>query len=191
MAPPRSIPDAIAALPPEGVSLEELADAANALLASSGVTVRDGRTGERIDARTIRFYQTLGILPKPGYTGRRASYGEEHLLRVVAAKQLQSEGYSLAQIQAALPQRTAKDLLRALTKRSDAGRAAAAPIRSVASSSVEAPPTTNLLSVQLAEGVTLLIDPTRVADPHRLALLLARAVESAVAASAHFQGGSR
>ena len=49
------------------------------------------------DARTVRDYQTLGLLPKPQrYRGRSAMYGFEHLLRIVAVKLLQAHDQSLA-----------------------------------------------------------------------------------------------
>ncbi len=182
---PPALPDAIAAIPPEGIALESLAEAANALLAQDGVVARDGRVASSVDARTIRFYQTLGILPKPRYTGRRASYGPEHLVRVLAAKQLQAEGYSLAQVQSSLPQRSTDDLLRALIAKARSATEAPPPLRS------DAPSTTHLLSVRLAEGVTVLIDPARVVDPITLAQVLAAAIESAAASDPSIQRGSR
>jgi DNA-binding transcriptional MerR regulator len=181
----RTLAEAIAAIPPEGLSLESLAETASDLLPRELVAPRDGRIADRVDARTVRFYQTLGILPKPRYAGRRASYGQEHLVRVLAAKQLQAEGYSLAQIQVALPQRTTEELIQALTRLDEAGVAAPPAVAS------GAPRATTLFSVRLAEGVTLLIDPACVADPHHLALLLARAIDSAAAPPAHPQEGSR
>ena len=107
-------PSAFLDLPPAGVTLDDLAARANAVLEAMGLEVTDGRAATRIDSRTVRFYQTIGLLPKPEYEGRRALYSLTHLLRLVAAKRLQSEGHTLTQIQNALPLRSDGQLLRAL-----------------------------------------------------------------------------
>jgi DNA-binding transcriptional MerR regulator len=208
------LPDILDAIPHDGVGLDEIAERANDVLDSRHVVVRDGRASERIDPRTIRFYQTLGIVPKPAYEGRKALYGREHLVRVVVAKLLQSEGHSLAQIQAALPARATDDLVAALLAvGADAGEANEAAARSpeLSSSSASsaafpssrpfARPTpharapqasariapqasspTQLVSFHIAEGVTVLIDPTVIPDPNQLARLFARVT---IAADVH------
>lgn len=102
-------------LPEPGVTVDELAHRANVILSMADLALADGRTASRIDTRTVRFYQTLGLIPKPEYEGRRALYSTTHLLRLIAAKQLQAEGYSLAQIQASLPARPDKQLLKAIS----------------------------------------------------------------------------
>jgi DNA-binding transcriptional MerR regulator len=48
--------------------------------------------------RTVRMYQERGILPPPARQGRRASYGEEHLIRLRLVQRLADRGYSLAAI---------------------------------------------------------------------------------------------
>ena len=105
-----TLPSILELIPAGGIGLDELARLANEALDRSGIVVEDGRAAADIDGRTIRFYQTLGIVPKPSYEGRRAMYDRDHLIRVVAAKQLQSEGYSLAEIQGALPTRSSDEL---------------------------------------------------------------------------------
>ena len=154
-------------LPPAGVPLDELAARANAILGKLGLEVADGRAAERIDARTVRFYQTIGVLPKPEYEGRRALYSLTHLLRLVAAKRLQAEGHSLAQIQAALPSRTDAQLMRAFSDLSSLAATVAAPSSSRP---------TELRAFTLAKGVTLVIDPAVAAtslDPDALAAAIA------------------
>lgn len=55
------------------------------------------------DARTIRYYTTLGLLDKPAeMRGRTAYYGRRHVLQLVAIKRLQSQGRSLVEVQQAL-----------------------------------------------------------------------------------------
>ena len=155
-------------LPPAGVPLDELAARANAILGKLGLEVADGRAAERIDTRTVRFYQTIGVLPKPEYEGRRALYSLTHLLRLVAAKRLQAEGHSLAQIQAALPSRTDAQLMRAFNDLSSLAATVAAPSSSRP---------TELRAFTLAKGVTLVIDPAVAAatslDPDALAAAIA------------------
>ena len=209
-------------IPVEGVGLEDLAELANRLLEARHVVVRDGRAADRVDARTIRFYQTLGIVPKPAYEGRHAIYEREHLLRVVTAKFLQAEGYSLAQIQSALPIRKTDELTQALLKLEagpsagsaesrltphapfdapfDASRAAAAAAAAAASASASAAASAaaqapshlsplQLTSFTIAPGVTVLIDPTIVPDPHDIAASLALALRSIDAFTTQPRGG--
>jgi len=48
--------------------------------------------------RTIRFYIARGLLPGPRKGGRRAVYGPEHLERLGRIRELQAQGYTLAEI---------------------------------------------------------------------------------------------
>lgn len=204
--------EVLESIPVEGVGLEELAELANRLLDARHVVVRDGRAGDRVDARTIRFYQTLGIVPKPAYEGRRAIYERDHLVRVVASKALQAEGYSLAQIQGALPMRKTDELTQALLELEggaevramphvsfDAPRAvaAAAPSPSQVLPSQVLPSQVlprhvsplQLAPFHIAPGVTVLIDPTIVPDPHSIAESLALALRSTDAFTTQPRGG--
>jgi DNA-binding transcriptional MerR regulator len=84
--------------------LEELAERVGAALA---LAAYEGQSSKRVrsvpDARTIRYYTTLGILDRPlEMRGRTAFYGERHLLQLVAIKRLQARGWSLVEIQTAL-----------------------------------------------------------------------------------------
>lgn len=51
-----------------------------------------------IPVRTIREYQTLGVLPAPRRRGRVGIYGTSHLVRLELIGRLQARGYSLAGI---------------------------------------------------------------------------------------------
>ena len=181
-------PSAFLDLPPAGVTLDDLAARANAVLEAMGLEVTDGRAATRIDSRTVRFYQTIGLLPKPEYEGRRALYSLTHLLRLVAAKRLQSEGHTLTQIQNALPLRSDAQLLRALgdlhadspnaasSARTGAPRAATAASSPTSASSASPTHPTELRAFTLAKGVTLVIDPAVAAtslDPDALAAAIA------------------
>ncbi len=173
------LPDILASVPVDGLGLDELAALANRALESRALTVDDGRTSDRVDARTIRFYQTLAILPKPEYEGRRAIYQREHLVRVIAAKQLQAEGYSLAQIQSALPARSYDDLTVALCTLAPV-RATSAAVAAAESAHTPLP----LGAFALAEGITILIDRSKVVDPDAIVRALSSALRS------HTSGGN-
>jgi len=81
-------------------TLPELAHALAAVLARGGVVPADGRARELPDARTIRYYTTLGLLDRPAeLRGRTAYYGRRHLAQLVAIKRLQAEGLTLAEVQ--------------------------------------------------------------------------------------------
>jgi DNA-binding transcriptional MerR regulator len=60
----------------------------------------NGQVSAILDARTIRYYSTLGLVDKPAeMRGRTAYYGRHHLLQLVAIKRLQAQGLRLAQVQ--------------------------------------------------------------------------------------------
>jgi len=196
------LPDLLAAIPVEGLSLDELSALASSILDTRGVMVTDGRASDRVDPRTVRFYQTLGIVPKPAYIGRRAMYGQEHLVRVVVAKELQAEGHSLSQIHEGLAMHATDDLVAALLKsdasrtpsaapavepRSAGGQPSSQPSSQSSPQSSPRPATvatpvaaTPLRSFQIAPGVTVLIDPALVESPTQLADALAKALASSV-----------
>ncbi|MEC3917667.1 MerR family transcriptional regulator [Nocardia sp. CDC160] len=48
-----------------------------------------------VAARTIRYYHSVGVLPKPGRAGKEAVYGPEHLDRLRAITAMQSRGLRL------------------------------------------------------------------------------------------------
>lgn len=184
---PSSLSSHLESIPAHGISLEALAELVNVVLEEQGLLIDDGRTADRIDGRTIRFYQTIGILPKPTYEGRCAVYAREHLLRVIAAKQLQSEGYSLAQVQAALPARTTDQIFLALdaattsrgtaSNTASAARVMTAPVITAASASVASVTASELRAFSIADGITLMIDPARVANAIDVAAVLAAFIE--------------
>jgi DNA-binding transcriptional MerR regulator len=73
-------------------------------------------SGVRVD--TLRFYQARGLLPAPERVGRVAVYCDEHLARVRRIKELQQQGFTLAQIQQVLEPSASgdPDLLAALVE---------------------------------------------------------------------------
>src|SRR5919202_6540270 len=62
-----------------------------------------GRVRDVPDARTVRYYTTLGLVDRPAaMRGRTALYARRHLLQLVAVKRLQAQGRSLADVQVEL-----------------------------------------------------------------------------------------
>ena len=86
------------------MSLEELTLEAGRLLEGMGLlqAQADGRVAAAPDARTVRYYGTLGLVDRPQIVEREARYGRRHLLQLVAVKALQARGLPLADVQARL-----------------------------------------------------------------------------------------
>ncbi len=149
------------------LSLADLVAAAAHLLAHTPAS-EDGRVAAAPDARTLRWYQSLGVMDRPlRYDGRTAVYGYRHLLQAVCVKVLQAHGHTVAQAQAALAGATTDQL-----------EAAVAEALGTA-----APPRTGprpLVSVELAPGVVVTVDPAVVNDPDALVRALHLATTGAL-----------
>lgn len=105
---------------PAVLTLPEAVAAIPALLARDYDGVRNGRVRDLPDVRTIRWYQSLGILDRPTeFRGRAALYRRRHLLQIAVIKKLQAAGRSLEEIQGSLPGRTDAELARALSLKVD------------------------------------------------------------------------
>jgi DNA-binding transcriptional MerR regulator len=134
--------------------LEGLCQAAATLLAE-GPMPEDQRVAAIPDGRTVRYYQSIGVVDRPlRYDGRTAVYGWRHLLQVVATKRLQTAGYTLAQVQQSLAGRATEALEGAVLPASPAPAPAPA----------EVVPVRPLVSAEVAPGVIVTVDPARVAD---------------------------
>ena len=93
-------------------TLDELAAEAQRLLQRHGLlgAQPDARVSAAPDARTVRYYTTLGLLDRPGFQGREARYGRRHLVQLVAIKALQAQGLSLSNVQQRLYGRSEREL---------------------------------------------------------------------------------
>ena len=81
-------------------TLEQLSDRVADLLGDDYDGQRSGRVRELPNARTIRWYTTIGLVDRPLATrGRVALYGQRHALQLAAIKRLQAEGLALAEVQ--------------------------------------------------------------------------------------------
>ncbi|SER69204.1 MerR family transcriptional regulator [Lentzea albida] len=84
-------------------TLDELLDRVSAALAAEYSGAPNGRVRDVPDKRAVRWYATTGLVDRPSaMRGRSALYEKRHLLQLVAVKRLQSEGRTLADIQAEL-----------------------------------------------------------------------------------------
>lgn len=103
------------------LSLEELAREVGRLLEEYSLlgAQQDHRVAPVPDARTIRYYSTLGLVDRPGIDGRQARYNKRHLLQLVAIKALQALNLPLAEIQSRLYGRSDTELEAMLTGLAD------------------------------------------------------------------------
>lgn len=97
------------------LTIADLATAVATVLARGYDGARSGRVRHLPDARTIRWYQTLGMVDRPAaFRGRTAVFSRRHVLQLVAIKRLQSAGHPLADIQRGLVGKTDGELARAV-----------------------------------------------------------------------------
>ena len=81
-------------------NIAELGAAVERSLAVDYGGARNGQVRDVPDARTIRYYASLGLVDAPAeMRGRTAFYGRRHLLQVVAVKRLQAAGKALVEVQ--------------------------------------------------------------------------------------------
>ena len=95
-------------------NLDELSSEVARQLAERGLlgAAPDARVAAAPDARTVRYYTTLGLLDRPRIENRQARYGTRHLLQLLAVKGLQAFQLPLAEIQERLYARSDADLER-------------------------------------------------------------------------------
>src|SRR5213593_4283486 len=131
--------------------LEELSDRVAGELADRGLlgAARDARVSDAPDARTVRYYTTLGLLDRPRIEGRQARYAERHLLQLLAIKALQAFDLPLAEIQQRLYGRSDAELKALIASLAAEARTSAA----------EAPmPSLRLREVAVEPGVRLVVE---------------------------------
>lgn len=99
---------------PPRLTLADLVETLSLLLSEGYRGSGSGRIRDLPDARTVRWYQTTGLVDRPvEYRGRTALFGRRHLLQVAAIKTLQSSGFPLAEIQQGIAGKTDVELSRA------------------------------------------------------------------------------
>jgi DNA-binding transcriptional MerR regulator len=92
-------------------TLDELLERVSAALTAEYSGAPNGRVRDVPDRRAVRWYATTGLVDRPSaMRGRTALYERRHLLQLVALKRLQSQGRTLADIQAELAGATDQQL---------------------------------------------------------------------------------
>ena len=94
------------------LSLDGVVAAVERLLRQASLDDRkpDGRVAPVPDARTVRYYTTLGLVDRPRIVDREARYGQRHVLQLAAIKRMQAEGVRLADVQRRLYGRSDAEL---------------------------------------------------------------------------------
>lgn len=164
----------------EDLTLDELAETSNQLLQELAPRQSRYKVTERPDARTIRYYVTQKLLPKPvSYEGGRARYSGKHLARLLLIKKLQAEHHTLERIGHILGSATDEDVLRELfpaaKRRRPAPMKRVRPELLVSAAPAEAPET--IQRHPLGQGASLDL-PERVLKTPRLRAELADQLES-------------
>ena len=108
----------------------------------------DARVSAAPDARTVRYYTTLGLLDRPRIEGRQARYGERHVLQLLAIKALQASDLPLGEIQRRLYARSDSELKALIGSLAGETRSQAAA----------APPSVRLREVAIEPGVRLIVE---------------------------------
>jgi DNA-binding transcriptional MerR regulator len=97
------------------VGVAELATQAAKILAESGPAQARGTVTELPDERTVRYYQTEGLLsPAEDKQGTASVFSYRHLLELLVVKKLQSEHLPIRKIRSLVDGRTERELERLL-----------------------------------------------------------------------------
>ncbi len=151
---------------PRELSLPALVQAAAELGARLPASA-DERVRAEVDERTVRYYQSTGLVDRPlRYEGRTALYGYRHLLQVLATKALQGAGYKLSQVQASLAGVPTGELEAAVARALGEAAAPAPPVPAAA------PAPRALVQFEVSPGLWLTVDPAVHPDPAALAAAL-------------------
>jgi DNA-binding transcriptional MerR regulator len=94
------------------LTLDELSEEVGQLLNRYALlgAQNDNRVSPVPDARTIRYYTTLGLIDRPKINGRQALYGKRQLLQLLSIKALQAINLPLSEIQTRLYGRSNQEL---------------------------------------------------------------------------------
>lgn len=68
----------------------------------SGLSLAEVAAATGMTPRNVRAHQSRGLIPPPTRSGRRAYYGQPHVTRLRAVRELQRRGYNLAAVKALL-----------------------------------------------------------------------------------------
>jgi DNA-binding transcriptional MerR regulator len=103
------------------IGVADLADEAASILTESGPSQDRGTVSEVPDERTVRYYQSEGLLsPAEEKRGTASVFGYRHLLQLLVVKKLQSEHLPIRKIRELVQSRKESELERLLGIESDA-----------------------------------------------------------------------
>jgi len=108
-----------------------------------------------LGARTLRHWMALGVLPKPSGRGRGAHYDRRHLLLARAAMVLRVTERSMDKVRARLSMMGERELLELVPALQNPAERVPTPPREPSY------PFRAYEVVQLLDGLTLLVDPSR------------------------------
>jgi hypothetical protein len=113
------------------LSIEALSSQVEKMLRERGLLEAqpDGRVSQAPEARTIRYYGTLGLVDRPRIEDREARYTHRHALQLAAIKALQAQGLPLSEVQARLYGRSNSELENLLETASQERRPAPSEVR--------------------------------------------------------------
>lgn len=77
---------------------------AEELVSVAELALQSQRLPDNLSVRTLRYYISQGLIPKPIGPTRNARYDQDHLRRLLAIRVMQSKGKSLEQIKFELEQ---------------------------------------------------------------------------------------
>lgn len=143
--------------------VEELLTEANALISKINIKPPLRKASPAVDLRTLRYFISLGLVPPP-YAPKlwmpARYYNYEHLVKIIATRRLQEQGYSLAGAKTLLATMTFENVIKtanfdpALSSLKPlATQARKTPVR--AKASIQA---SSQISLKLAKGVTLVVE---------------------------------
>jgi hypothetical protein len=79
-------------------SLDQFVKVATTLLVTLGIEKDDGHDPFELKDRLVRYYTSGGAMTRPGRKGKEVRYGYEHLVQVLATRQLLNDGWPLAKV---------------------------------------------------------------------------------------------
>ncbi len=149
------------------LTMEQLVDEAQRLLTVLAPRQTRYKVRERPDVRTIRYYVSKGLLPKPvSYEGGRARYSGSHLLRLLLIKQMQSEHHTLQRVGEVLATLGDLEVLETLVPDAPHAAVTAGP-KPVPSAPERGREISNLRRIPLAFDANLDIPESLFQDPQR------------------------
>lgn len=114
---PSDAADAPAVPRPKGLSIRDYLLEARRIIEEMVPAQSRFNVSDLPDGRTLRYYQTLGLIDRPVRYQGRSVYMQRHLLQLVAVKLLQADQFTLSKIQQLLTETDDKGLREIIRQR--------------------------------------------------------------------------